>query len=154
MKIGAISELSQLNGITFDEISSVGNKYFIEVSEKNDTNDFFNSKKYDLYNCMYQIGLLISGLQADINRLSNSIKDTRDNYLPLSGGNLTGPLAIGNNNQPIIDPLKIFAGSDTTAIKTNIPTIEFGDEQVYVDNQGILHCTNDIDGCALTAKWS
>ena len=152
MKIGAISELS-IASIDFNSLSSTNNQYLIEISEQND-NILYNSKQYDLAYCMKQIGQLIQQLQNNIKSLSDSINATRSEYLHLSGGTLTGSLNIGSNDNPISNPLNIFANiTNNTAIQTNIPAVNFGGV-VHVDNDGILHCTQDIDGCALTAKWS
>lgn len=150
MKIGAISELSPTS-IDFNSLSSTDNAYLIEISEQND--NIYNSIQYDLAACMKQIGQLIQQLQNNIEFLSSRINDTRGEYLHLSGGTLTGSLNIGSSANPISNPLNIFANNTTTAIKTNIPAVDFG-TVVRVDNNGILNCEYDIAGCALTAKWS
>lgn len=153
MKIGAISELDELTVVNFNSLSSTSDKYYIEMSQ-NDS-DSCSSKKYDLNQCMRDIGILIGNLYELLNNLSGEMKEISGNYLPLAGGTLTGRLQIGKNGQFITNPLTIY--SNTTS-QYNIKTIgskafDFSGD-VTINNDGILQCKNDISGCALTAKWS
>lgn len=170
MNIQSISELSSLTA----DIASLSNaSAYLEISKPaNSANGSeYNSYKLDLNTFLKSIVDMINYLSNQIINLNNQTDTIRASYVPLTGNALiTGPIEIRSNSNTetsaslmVRGPLAIRGNLDIRQYDPanamtpvlNINTItDNNTKYVVVNGKDVqLHCSTNIDGCALSAKW-